>query len=438
MHFDAMAYAERTLRTRWLALTLVALVLGVVGGCGGGGGGSKILYAVGLGSPNVAIFTVSSAGTLTFTGSVSTGSAPDAIGIDPLLRFAYIVDSGGGIAPGGVSQYVLTRSTGVLTVATLPAANGTSSPSTPIETGVGPAALAIDGTGSFAFVANTGAIPPNSACSPTPSVCAPSLSVYTIDPTGGALTEVKQTPTSGPTPLNCMPNQPVPCPLPLPPSAVPGAPVVPAALATTGNMLFVAMTNAGMGSIATYMFTPAPATQSLTQVPCPTGPGCLQNLPASTIAAGTNPVAMAMGSSGNFLFVADSVANTVAAFSIGTSGQLSAVGTGNTGTTPVSVSVHPTGNFLYTVNQGGANCVNGSVSAFSISSGALTALPNSPFAAGPCPSYVAIDSSGSFLFVANGGTNNISVFSIDSSGALKPLSNSSFVVVNPIALASIN
>jgi len=415
VHFLAITCGARTLRTRWLALTL-ALVLGGVGGCGGGGGG-KVLYAVGLGSPNVTAFTVSGAGALTNAGSTSTGSAPDVIGIDPLLRFAYVVDSAGGSGAGGVSQYLLNRSTGVLTVATFSSTNGTAPASTPVPTGVNPSALAIDGSGFFVFVANQGSN---------------SISGFLIDQVGGTLTEVKQLP---PTTLNCTLNQISPCPLPLlPPS------VAPKALATTGNMLFVAMTNAGVGSIATYMFNSSAGESSTPAVlPCPTGPGCLQNPPASTIAAGTNPVAMAMDSSGKFLFVADSVTNTVATFSIGTSGQLTAVGAPlAAGTTPVSVRVHPTGNFLYTANQG-----SNDVSAFSFdSSGALTALSGSPFSVvpGTSPSYVANDTSGKFLFVANRDSNNISVFSVDSSGALKQVTGSPFPspVINPIALASIN
>ncbi|MFI5089261.1 MAG: lactonase family protein [Terriglobales bacterium] len=401
------------MRTGWLALSLVALVLGGVGGCGGGGG-SKILYAVGLGSPNVTTLTVSSAGALTATSNfASTGSAPDVIGIDPLLRFAYVVDSAGGIGAGGVSQYLLSRSTGILTIATFSSTNGTAPASTPVPTGVNPSALSIDGSGFFVFVANQGSN---------------SISGFLIDQVGGTLTEVKQLPAP---PLNCTPNQLTPCPLP-----TTGAP---SALATTGTMLFVAMTNAGVGSIATYMFNSAGASSAPVVLPCPTGPGCLQNPPASTIAAGTNPVAMAMDSSGKFLFVADSVTNTVAAFSIGSTGQLAAVGAPlATGTTPVSVRVHPTGNFLFTANQG-----SNDVSAFSFdSSGALTKLSGAPFSVlpGTGPSYVATDTSGSFLFVANRDTSNISVFSIDSSGALKQVTGSPFnsPVNNPIALASIN
>ena len=412
-----MACGERTLRTRWLGLSLVALVLGGVGGCGGGGG-SKTLYAVGLGSPNVTILTVLSSGALTFTNSVGTGSAPDAIAIDPQLRFAYVVDSADGIGPGGVSQYVLNRNSGSLAVATLPAiAGGTTSPSTPIETGVGPAAIAIDSTGTFVFVANTGAISSNNpVCILTPSVCVPSISVYTIDPTGGPLTEVKQ-PTTTPPTLNCMPNQPIPCPLPLPPSAVPSA------LAITGSMLLVA--NSGAGSVSAYPFNSG---------------GALDSTKVVTTTIGGSPSAMSIDPSGKLLFITDPVASTVAAFSIGSSGQLTAVGAPlAAGTTPVSVRLHPTGKFLYTANQGSNN-----VSAFSIgSSGALTKLSDTPVAPGTSPSYVTTDSSGSFLFVANSGSNNISVFSIDSGGALKPVTGSPFgppvvVIVNPIALASID
>jgi 6-phosphogluconolactonase (cycloisomerase 2 family) len=385
------------------ALALTAL-------CGCGGGTVKVLYAVGTGSPNVTIFTVSSSGALAVeSDSVGTGSTPLAIAVDPRLRFAYVVDSAGGIDPGGVSQYTVNAGTGALAVATLPATGGTTSPSTPIETGIGPVALAIDGTGTFVFVANTGVIPPNPACNPDPRVCDASLAAYTIDSTGGALTEVKQVQPP------CTPKQPTPCPLPLP------AGTVPSALASTGSMLFVAMASAGAGSVATYTFD---------------SNGFLADSPTSTVAAGTNPSAMAMDSSGKFLFVADASTNKVAAFSIGSSGQLTAVGSPvDAGTRPVSVHVHPNGRFLYTANQG-----SNDVSAFSLSSGALTKLSDTPVAPGTGPSYVTTDAAGGLLFVANRDSNNISVFSIDSSGALKAVSGSPFpsVVIHPVALASLN
>jgi len=209
----------------WLAASLLALLLAAVSGCGGSGG-SKVLYAVGVGSPNVTLFDIAGGGVLDITAnSVSTGSAPDVIAIDPMLRFAYVVDSAGGEGAGGVSQYVIARKTGILTVATFSSTNGTTPPSTPVPTGVNPISMTVDGTGNFVFVANQGSN---------------SISGFTIDQIGGTLTEIKQLP---PTTLNCMPDQITPCPLP-----TAGAPT---SLATTGSMLFVAMTNAGVGSIAT-------------------------------------------------------------------------------------------------------------------------------------------------------------------------------------------
>jgi len=424
VRFYPLVRRERTSNTGWLAVAATALVAGIICGCGGGGSKSKVVYAVGPDSPNVAIFAVSGSGELAPVGSpVSTGSAPDAIAIDPAHRFAYIVDSTNGIGPGGVSQYILDPKSGNLAVATFSATNGTTPPATPAETGTNPVAIVIDDTGTFVFVANQGS---------------DSISVFIIDEIGcsgvcgnGTLTEIKQ-PAPGPIPPNCVLNSPVPCPL----SIVPASPT---ALATSGKMLFVATSNAGAGSVSTYAFD---STTGVVTTPA-----------AFTTAVDLNPSAMTMDASGKFLFLTDSGASEVEVLSIGSSGQLTpvsqsapcAVHTCATGPTPLNVWVHPSGKFLYTANQGstvnGTSCVNGGVSAFSIDgSGALTQLSGSPFAAGPCPSYAATDSSGGFLFVANAGNNNtISVFTIDSTGALKQEgSPSPSIVINPVALASIN
>jgi 6-phosphogluconolactonase (cycloisomerase 2 family) len=400
-----MAHDRRTSWVRrWFTLSVLPVLLAALCGCGGRA--QKALYAVGLDSPNVTIFTVSSSGELTLlSDSVSTGSAPVAIALDPHFHFAYVVDSAGGIGPGGVSQYTVNAGSGALAVALLPTTGGAALPSTPVETGVSPAAIAIDASAAFVFVANQGSSPPGTGCTPTPFVCVPSISVYTIDSVSGTLTEVKQQ-----LPPTCPTTQVTPCPLP--------TTTTPNALATTGNMLFVA--NAGAASVSAYTFD---ASGALTA--------------AGTTPAGLNPSAMQMDASAKFLFLADAGASQVAVFSIGSSGQLTAVGSPlATGTTPVNLCVHPSGRFLYTANHG-----SNDVSSFSIdSSGALTKLSDTPVAPGSGPSYVATNASGSLLFVANRDSNNISVFSIDSSGALKAVSGSPFpsVVIHPVALASLN
>ena len=78
--------------------------------------------------------------------------------------------------------------------------------------------------------------------------------------------------------------------------------------------------------------------------------------------------------------------------------------------------------------------------AINASSGALTPVAGSPFAAGTTPTYVAVDFTGKFAYVTNSGSNNISAFKINaSSGALTSVAGSPFATGNApygIAVAS--
>src|SRR5580658_2284002 len=98
---------------------------------------------------------------------------------------------------------------------------------------------------------------------------------------------------------------------------------------------------------------------------------------------------------------------------------------------PISISVDPTGHFVYV---GAAD----SVSAYAIdaTTGLLTALPGSPFAAaGGYANGLAIDPSGKFLYTANTTTNNVSALAIDATtGSLTPMPGSPFAAGDaPIA-----
>ena len=87
-----------------------------------------------------------------------------------------------------------------------------------------------------------------------------------------------------------------------------------------------------------------------------------------------------------------------------------------------SAVVHPSGQFLYVANPGQEE---NDISLFTIASnGVLTEkLPRTPVgASASLPSILAMDPAGAYLYVMNKGSNNISVFSIDSgSGALTQL-----------------
>jgi YVTN family beta-propeller protein len=83
---------------------------------------------------------------------------------------------------------------------------------------------------------------------------------------------------------------------------------------------------------------------------------------------------------------------------------------------------HPNGKFLYVADSG-----NDDVSVFSIDgSGGLT-LSSTNAAAGNTPTALAMEPDGNYLFVADTGVNELTIYSIDSgSGDLTPITNSPY------------
>ena len=95
-----------------------------------------------------------------------------------------------------------------------------------------------------------------------------------------------------------------------------------------------------------------------------------------------------------------------------------------------SIVIHPSKKFLYAANPG-----ENDVSLFTIAStGAINEVTPRPVV-GTSPTVLAMDSAGTFLYVGNSGTNNISVFSIASgTGVLTPVPGSPF----PIGMSPLN
>ena len=79
------------------------------------------------------------------------------------------------------------------------------------------------------------------------------------------------------------------------------------------------------------------------------------------------------------------------------------IATGGVG--PQSVAVDPTGKFAYVANEGCLTSLPGNVSMYTINptTGALTSI-GSPVATDFGADSVAVDPSGKFAYVANGGT----------------------------------
>jgi len=177
-----------------------------------------------------------------------------------------------------------------------------------------------------------------------------------------------------------------------------------------------------------------------------------------------SPVALALDPGGKFLFVASQgfsnvgatdtctapppngtrAAGVVSVFSV-SSGKLTAVANvaipvppgpaGSTIPTPTAIAVSnsATGNFVYVTDS-----INATVVGFTFdANGGLTSVPGHFFNVGNTPRAVLCPPLGSFLYVANAGSDNIYEFAINPDGSLMPISASVTIIgtgVGPIAL----
>jgi 6-phosphogluconolactonase (cycloisomerase 2 family) len=121
-----------------------------------------------------------------------------------------------------------------------------------------------------------------------------------------------------------------------------------------------------------------------------TATGTLAALSGSPLSTGSSPESLAIDPAGRFLYAANVTgANEVTSFSITPSnGMLTAVSSVGSGTFPLNIVVDPAGQFAYAANQ---NSNNVSVYSINATTGALTQVPGSPFAAGVNPRGVALD-----------------------------------------------
>jgi 6-phosphogluconolactonase len=131
--------------------------------------------------------------------------------------------------------------------------------------------------------------------------------------------------------------------------------------------------------------------------------------------AGTSSIEdLAVTPSNSFVVGTDVCSNRVIVWSIdqntGALTQASEFGDPQTTTmiAPRGVAIDPSGKFVLV-----ANSQSSDVSVLSLSSsGTLTPVAGSPFAAGSGPTSIAISASGKVAFVGNVGSNNMSVFPI--------------------------
>jgi 6-phosphogluconolactonase (cycloisomerase 2 family) len=383
------------MRTRftWVLAILVLVSIGVLVACSTKYSSSSngLVVAPSQGDAVVQSFSVNlSNGSISAINNVNgppTGGIPYSVVLDPAGTFAYVIIYANPAVAGSVTGIgaFQVASDGKLAAGTTTALGNASVQvavncgNTPTESvPVNPVAMTIDSAGKFLFVANSATSDPCSNHVPG------SVSVLSIS--GGTLTEVAGSPFVLPVGgVNLLPALQNAC----------------TSLLTCSSASALAVTPTAYPELYSYCSgRPAPTTEDL--------------------------------------YVTDSANYTVLNYSVDPSaGALSLVLPLNgisvpTGPVPSGVAVDPCNRFAYVSNAGAGLGAN-TVSAYTICS-VMTALncPNvdfslhqvgSPYPVGDAPGPLAVDAYGSFLYVVDTGSNQISQFRIGaSSGTLAPLS----------------
>jgi 6-phosphogluconolactonase len=337
------------------------------------------VYVVGQGDNAIHAFAEKSTGDLSpsAVSSFPTVPRPVSIALHPSKNFIYVSNE----TSNTVSGFTVDHTAGVLTPI------GTALSPTPVcNPGVcsNPIGVAVNSGGQFLFVLNQG--------SASPAVPA-SISVFNIDQTRGLLSPVAGSPFAFAS--LAAPN--------------------PQFMAVSPTQGFLYVSNGAAGNISAFAIG---TNGALTEIGSPVPLG------AGAVAAG-----LAIDPKGQFLYAADSANNKVDSFNVA-GGPPALIGAFPAGTKPVAVTVDGTSTFVYSANQG-----SNDVSAFTAASGALTQVAGSPYLVQPTgsigtpqPTFLTVDVSNTFLYVANAGSSSISAFGIKASdGTLGLLTNSPFI-----------
>ena len=368
--------------------TSLLIIIFLLSGCLGSSHSSiaptiAFMYAVGTGNNGIRGLNQLSTGDLAVfpISSFATAPRPVAIALHPSHNFLYVPN----LTSNTVSGFNIDHTTGVLTPI------GTAVPPTPACANAGacanPIGAGIDSGSHFLYLLNQG--------TGAPSSIPATISVFSIDATRGLLTPIAGSPF---------------------PFASLVAPT-PQFIVMSPNSAFFYVSNGTTGTISAFSIGTSGAPTEVAGSPF-------------TVGAGATVAGLTIDPKGQTLYAADSANNKVASFTI-TNGVLAPVAGSPfaAGTTPVSIAVDSTSTFVYTANQG-----SGDVSAYKSSGGVLTPIAGSPFTSLPTgtvgtpqPSFVTVDLTNSFLYVANTGTSSISAFFIKTAdGTLTQITNSPF------------
>jgi 6-phosphogluconolactonase (cycloisomerase 2 family) len=419
----------------------------------------RFAYVTNLLASSVSAYTIGADGILTPTtpATFATGTSPQSVGVDPSGRFVYTANN----TSNDVSAYSIAPGSGKLTPI----------PGSPFAAGTGANSLTIDPSGQFVYVSDGAssnisayAIDPTSGAlaqivnSPFPAGSSPrsvtvdpsgtflyapnlnsdNISVYKIDPANGDLTSLGQMiARKGSSSIAFAAGA----------AAVTYTPSLAYSANLYGNSISAYTIDPPSGGLTAVTGSPFPTgatPQSVTADPSGkfayvASAGASNNLraytinpngsltatvPGSPFSAGKLPHSVVVDPSGRFVYVANQNSSSISAYTLNPDGSLASIAGASTGAGPASLTIDPSGRFLYAAN-GSSN----DISAFTIdpTSGALTAVTNSPFAAGRTPNSVAVDPTGTFAFVADGQDSGVTAYTVNPvTGALTQVPGSPF------------
>jgi 6-phosphogluconolactonase len=289
----------------------------------------------------------------------------------------------------------------------------------PFVAGNGPSSILVHPSNKFLFVSNQ---------------TEGTISLFTINPNSGALTEV-------------LPRTPV------------GVSPVAMAMDSGGTVLFVA--NQGSHDISVFSIgsngalsaagfptsvgsSPSGITLSSTgflYVPVPNfsaiyvfvvSSGTLTQV-GSPFFVSDGLATLAVDPAAKSLFVPNPSTGTVTVLTIQPDGSLAAgPGAFAASTSPVAATTDLTGKYLYVANFGSTT-----ISQYTIDSttGALTAFSTGTPTVGTNPTFILPDPNGKFIYVGNQGSSSLTEFIIKSDGSLASTSNSITLGVQPRSLS---
>lgn len=318
-------------------------------------------------------------GTLTTMGAGTpwlTGSTPTCIAVDPLVKYAYVANSGS----NNLSIFSISDPSGVLISAALP-----------VPTGSLPKSVVVDPQGRYVYVANSGS---------------DTISAFTRSTVTGLLTAIPGSPFALPSSADIAPWS--------------------VAVDPSGKFVYVANRGATSSPSTISMFTiDTASTGSLVA-------GALT--PVGSIAAGARPNLITVSPSGRQVYVSNETGDSVMVYDIANTltGGLAYKGFVSTpGSTPTGIAIDPNNKFAYISNRS-----DNTIGAYSIaqgggSQGLLTAISGGgtivTTPSNPGPTAVATDPSGKFVYSSLLAGGGVAAYKINAStGALTMVDDSPF------------